>query len=109
MSEAWILVGELSSIPEQTIYSFSHQQRDFIIIRQGSELSAFVDQCSHQDVKLSEFGELQSGLLLCHAHGAVFDTQDGRPLCFPAKSALNRVPLKLEAGQVLLQIDAVLD
>lgn len=101
MSE-WIAVGELKDMPENAIIPFSHSLRDYILIRRGDEVSAFVDLCSHQEIKLSEFGEIQQGILICHAHGAAFDCHDGKELCFPATSPLHKIPTRLSAGQVEL-------
>lgn len=103
MSE-WIPVGALQDMPENEIIPFSHSRQDYIVIRRGDEVTAFVDLCSHQEIKLSEFGEIQQGVLICHAHGAAFDCHDGKELCFPATSPLQKIPTRLNAGQVELHI-----
>jgi len=103
MSE-WIVVGELKDMPENVIIPFSHSLGDYIVIRRGDEVSAFVDLCSHQEIKLSEFGEIQKGVLICHAHGAAFDCHNGKDLCFPATSPLHKIPTRLKAGQVELHL-----
>lgn len=103
MSE-WIAVGALQDMPENTIIPFSHSAEDYILIRRGDEVTAFVDLCSHQEIKLSEFGEIQQGVLICHAHGAAFDCHDGKELCFPATSPLRNIPTRLSAGQVELYL-----
>ncbi|HET9239071.1 MAG TPA: Rieske 2Fe-2S domain-containing protein [Oligoflexus sp.] len=103
MSE-WIAVGALKDMPENVIIPFSHAAEDYILIRRGDEVTAFVDLCSHQEIKLSEFGEIQQGVLICHAHGAAFDCHDGKELCFPATSPLQNIPTRLSAGQVELYL-----
>jgi nitrite reductase/ring-hydroxylating ferredoxin subunit len=103
MSE-WIVVGALQDMPENEIIPFSRASGDYILIRRGAEVSAFVDLCSHQEIKLSEFGEIQHGVLICHAHGAAFDCRDGKELCFPATSPLQRIPTRLTEGIVELQL-----
>lgn len=103
MSE-WIFVGALQDMPENEIIPFSHHAGDYILVRRGEEVSAFVDLCSHQEIKLSEFGEIQRGVLICHAHGAAFDCHDGKALCFPAKSPLQQIATRITAGLVELHI-----
>lgn len=103
MSE-WIAVGELKDMPENVIIPFSHAPRDYIVIRRGDEVTAFLDLCSHQEIKLSEFGEIQQGVLICHAHGAAFDCHDGKELCFPATSPLQKIPTRLNDGTVELHL-----
>ncbi|WP_141734528.1 Rieske (2Fe-2S) protein [Oligoflexus tunisiensis] len=100
----WIAVGALLDMPENEIIPFSHLSEDYILIRRGDSVSAFVDLCSHQAIKLSEFGEIQQGVLVCHAHGAAFDCHDGRELCFPATEPLQSRPTRITAGQVEVQI-----
>lgn len=100
----WVVVGSLQDMPEDDIIPFSHQQSDFILIRRGDDVAAFVDLCSHQEIKLSEFGEIQRGVLVCHAHGAAFDCRSGKELCFPATAPLQGVPVRISAGKVEIQI-----
>ncbi|HYX37796.1 MAG TPA: Rieske 2Fe-2S domain-containing protein [Oligoflexus sp.] len=100
----WVRVGALQDLPENTIIPFSQQGTDFILIRRGDEVSAFVDLCSHQEIKLSEFGEIQQGVLICHAHGAAFDCGDGKDLCFPATSPLQSIATRITAQQVEIHI-----
>lgn len=104
MSQQWVPVGTLQSMPEHQIIPFSWQGKDWILVRQGQDVNAFVDVCSHQDVKLSEFGEIQEGLLVCHAHGAVFSCQTGQHLCFPATSPLRKVPVRDRQGIIEIEI-----
>jgi len=101
----WVPVKALAEISENEIIAFSHEGLDWILIRQENAVSAFVDVCSHQAIKLSEFGEIQQGVLICHAHGAAFDCRDGKELCFPASSPLQQVPVRVINGVVEIQIE----
>lgn len=100
----WVVVGSLQDMAENEIIPFTHHAGEYILIRRGDEVSAFVDRCSHQEIKLSEFGEIQQGVLVCHAHGAAFDCHDGKELCFPATSPLQAIPTRMSAGQVEILI-----
>jgi nitrite reductase/ring-hydroxylating ferredoxin subunit len=63
--------------------------KDLILIRVQGQLMCFLDQCSHQPVKLSEFGEIREGVLVCHAHGGGFDlARGGMVLCGPPREPL---------------------
>ncbi len=103
MSE-WIVVGAMQDMPENEIIPFAHGAWEYILVRRGDEISAFVDMCSHQDIKLSEFGEIQRGVLICHAHGAAFDCHDGKELCFPATAPLQVIPARISSGLVEIQL-----
>lgn len=86
----WISAGPLTSFPEGQITGLELSGRSLIVIHWGEAYFCFDDACSHQPVKLSEFGVLgQGGVLMCQAHGACFDTtKGGIPLCFPARDGL---------------------
>jgi nitrite reductase/ring-hydroxylating ferredoxin subunit len=66
----------------------------------------FLDQCAHQPVKLSEFGEIRSRVLVCHAHGGGFDlARGGKVLCGPPKEPLKGFKCREENGEVTVIID----
>lgn len=76
--------------------------RPLIIITVNGSPLCFNDECAHQPVKLSEFGELgPGGYLMCHAHGACFDLKNGGlPLCFPATEALTEWKTRVVGGNL---------
>jgi 3-phenylpropionate/trans-cinnamate dioxygenase ferredoxin subunit len=100
----WVQVGTLKDMPEDQIIPVSLHGTDYILIRRGDAVSAFLDLCSHQQIKLSEFGEIQRGVLVCHAHGAAFDCENGQELCFPASAPLQSIPTRIHAGQVEISL-----
>ena len=107
----WEKWGPIAEIPEGgwlafawpvLIQSSSHQQQELIIVKQGGVVSCFVDRCSHQDIKLSEFGALQGGTIICFAHNARFSCVDGHVLCPPAEQGLSRWPIKVIGQDIFL-------
>lgn len=63
----------------------------------------FKDLCSHQDVRLSDFGEITPEReLICHAHAARFCLADGRALCQPATEAIVSYPCKVDGEDLLV-------
>ncbi len=100
----WRLLGPLSNFPRGVIVPCQLGTRSLIVVHLGDSFYCFNDECAHQPVKLSEFGELgSSGVLLCHAHGACFDLRNGGlPLCFPAEESL--VSWKTRVNGINLEI-----
>ncbi len=73
----------------------------------GGELYALEDRCSHDDGPLCE-GEFdaEAGVAVCPRHGARFDVRTGRPLTLPAISPVETFRVRIEEGQVLVEIAA---
>lgn len=99
------LVGLAAEFPEGTIVGKTVAGTEVILIRRLGQLQCYLDRCSHQPVKLSEFGEVSGGRLVCHAHGGTFDLDGkGRVLCDPPLDALTPVICSETAGQVFVSV-----
>lgn len=59
------------------------------------------DGCTHATGSLSE-GELDGRVVVCPVHWAEFDVPTGKPLCFPATTALTVYHAEVEDGQVVI-------
>ena len=99
----WREIARLSELGEGIIYPRIVAGHELILVRKGSEILCFSDKCSHQPVRLSEFGEVLGNEILCQAHGARFDLcGGGKPLCFPGRDALESWPVRLEFDKVMI-------
>jgi len=56
---------------------------DIVLVRQGDEVFALSDLCSHADVSLST-GDVVDGSIECWLHGSRFDLRTGQPSGPPA-------------------------
>lgn len=75
------------------------------VLDQNGAAKVYKDLCSHQDVRLSDFGEITADReLICHAHAARFCLSDGRALCQPATAAITAFPCKIEGGELWVQL-----
>lgn len=102
-AEAWIDVGAVADFSENELRPFSFGGRDVVVVKTSEGFFCFKDECSHQPVRLSDFGEVSGRNLLCHAHGACFDLSSaGRPLCFPAVNALECFRVRVIESRVLI-------
>jgi 3-phenylpropionate/trans-cinnamate dioxygenase ferredoxin subunit len=72
----------------------------------GGELLAIEDRCSHDDGPLAE-GEFDAGACTveCPRHGSLFDLRSGRPKTLPAFSPVETYEVRVEDGQVKLEVD----
>jgi 3-phenylpropionate/trans-cinnamate dioxygenase ferredoxin component len=69
------------------------------------ELLAIEDRCSHDDGPLAE-GEfdLDSCTVECPRHGSLFDLRSGRPKTLPAYRPVETFEVRVEDGDVKLEI-----
>lgn len=93
----WHQLCKLEELAEDQIASFALQGNDIIaVIDKAGEPKVYRDLCSHQDVKLSDFGEItEERELICHAHAAKFCLKTGGALCQPATEPITSYPCKV--------------
>lgn len=102
----WQKLCKIEDIDPKEILALSIGGVELIVVMamDGSP-KVFQDLCSHQDVKLSDFGEItEDSELICHAHAARFCLADGKALCHPATTPIVSYPCKVESGQLWVQL-----
>jgi 3-phenylpropionate/trans-cinnamate dioxygenase ferredoxin subunit len=84
----WVRVARLDELEEGVVYQLVVDAVRLAVVRNGSEVHAVGDRCSHLGVSLSKGGPATAGRLACWLHGSRFDLRSGRPLEPPATAAL---------------------
>lgn len=64
---------------------------DIVLVRQGEDVFALSDLCSHAEVSLSG-GEVADGAIECWLHGSRFDLRTGEPSGPPAWEPVRTYP-----------------
>ncbi|MEO5852141.1 MAG: non-heme iron oxygenase ferredoxin subunit [Nocardioides sp.] len=83
---------------------------DVALARDGEELFAIEDLCSHASVALSE-GEVTADLegctVECWLHGSRFDLRTGKPIGLPATEPVATFPVEIrdDAGSPTVWVD----
>jgi 3-phenylpropionate/trans-cinnamate dioxygenase ferredoxin subunit len=62
------------------------------------------DVCTHDGGSLDQ-GELEGNEIECPRHGARFDVTTGRPTCLPAVVPVKVYPVRVENGEIQIQVD----
>lgn len=77
------------------------------IVRIDDDFYAIGDVCSHADVSLSE-GEVdeETKHIECWKHGSCFSLETGEPDTLPATKPVPVYSVRVEGGDVLLEVDA---
>ena len=78
------------------------------IARDGDEVFALQDQCSHAAVSLSE-GEVRDCTVECWLHGSRFDLRTGKPTGLPATVPVATFPVDLRDGDVYVDTTTTLN
>ena len=71
------------------------------VARNGDEVFAIQDLCSHASVALSE-GEVADCTVECWLHGSRFDLRSGKPTGLPATEPVATFPVEIRDGEVFI-------
>ena len=82
-------VCKITDIPDEGVLGVEVRGTPVALVRQGAEVFALHDVCSHAEVRLSE-GEVYDGSLECWLHGSCFDLRTGKPTGPPATRPVPR-------------------
>ncbi|MDQ3789465.1 MAG: non-heme iron oxygenase ferredoxin subunit [Actinomycetota bacterium] len=74
-----------------------------VLVRQGDEVHALRDECSHATLNLSE-GEVTKKGIECWLHGSCFDLRTGQPSSLPATEPVDVYPVEIRDGDVYVDV-----
>ena len=73
------------------------------LVRNGDEVYAIQDECSHAAIPLSE-GEVDGDEIECWLHGSMFDLRTGKAINLPATEPVPVYPVRLDGGDVHVDV-----
>ena len=97
----------LVDVPADEALAVTIEGRDVAVARDGDDVFALQDLCSHAAVALSE-GEVADGTVECWLHGSCFDLRTGKPTNFPATEPVTTFPVELrptDSGDLDVYVD----
>lgn len=101
---AWTRACATTEIDPEDVLRFDHQARSFVIIRSPDDQFYALDgHCSHERVHLCD-GLVMDHAIECPKHSATFDYRTGEATRAPACINLATYPVKVEDGQVYIEI-----
>ena len=74
-----------------------------VLVRQGDEVHALRDECSHAELALSD-GEVTSKGIECFLHGSCFDLRTGAPSSPPAAEPVDVFAVTVIGGDVHVDV-----
>jgi len=99
----WVKVAQAGEVPEGRVKVVEAKGKRLALARVGGQVYAVQDLCTHDNGPLGE-GAVIEETLECPRHGARFDVKTGKPVNLPAVVPVQTFPVKVEGGDVLIQI-----
>jgi 3-phenylpropionate/trans-cinnamate dioxygenase ferredoxin component len=95
----------LEELPDGGARRFEVDGHAIAVVRIGEDVYAIGDQCSHQDISLSE-GEVDPDdrTLECWKHGSTFDLRTGKPETLPATRPVPTYEVAVREGTVFVEV-----
>jgi 3-phenylpropionate/trans-cinnamate dioxygenase ferredoxin subunit len=102
----------LADVPTDQALAVTIGRYDVAVARNGDEVFALQDVCSHAEVALSE-GEVAECQIECWLHGSMFDLRTGKPTNLPATEPVATFPIEIRdvdgRPEVWIDVDTTLN
>jgi 3-phenylpropionate/trans-cinnamate dioxygenase ferredoxin component len=102
------LACALSDVPTDEALGVTVGDLAVAVARDGDEVFAVEDTCSHAAVALSE-GEVAECTVECWLHGSRFDLRTGKPTGLPATEPIATFPVDVRDGHVYVDTETTLN
>jgi 3-phenylpropionate/trans-cinnamate dioxygenase ferredoxin subunit len=89
----------LDDVPADQALAVTLGSYDVAIARNGDEVFALQNECSHAAVALSE-GEVADCQIECWLHGSMFDLRTGKPTNLPATEPVATFPVDVRTSSI---------
>jgi 3-phenylpropionate/trans-cinnamate dioxygenase ferredoxin component len=98
----------VTEVVEGTALAVNVDGIDIALVRDGGEIYAVRDECSHAAIALSE-GDVEGCEIECWLHGSRFDLRTGKPTCLPATEPVAIYPVSVEGDDVMVDVHTSLN
>lgn len=104
MRGKWIKVIPLEGFTEDR-FTFEYDGEPIVVFKTEQGFFALLDECSHDDARLSGGVLVEPCQVQCPKHKALFDLKSGKNLSPPAFSPLKTFPVKIEGEYLWVLVD----
>ena len=102
----------LADVPADQALAVTIGDYEVAVARDGDEVFAIEDSCSHAEVALSE-GEVEQTdggcQIECWLHGSMFDLRSGKPTNLPATEPVATFPIDVRGTDVYVDTETTLN
>ncbi len=99
----WTRVAVAEDCPPGGLRGVMAGMQPIVLANVDGDLYALEDQCSHQDLPLSD-GELDGTDILCVHHGARFDACTGKNRGLPAIRPVRSYPVEVREDGIYVEV-----
>ncbi|MCH7541375.1 non-heme iron oxygenase ferredoxin subunit [Patescibacteria group bacterium] len=103
MSEV-VKAAKLSDLKDGQVKGVKLNGEEIALYRQGNEVFATSDICTHEDCVISENYDVQGEEVECTCHGSHFNIKTGENTVPPAAEPLKTYTTKVEGDDVLIEV-----
>lgn len=100
----FVKVANVDDIPAGEALQVEVDGRPCALVRVEDNVYCVDDICTHEHAHLSE-GFVEGYEIECPLHGSIFDVRTGDVKSLPATEALETFPVKLENGEVHVEVE----
>jgi len=97
-------VCALTDLDEGKPFAVDVAGEPVVLVRQGDEVHALRDECTHAELALSD-GEVTGKGIECFLHGSCFDLRTGKPSSLPATEPVDVFAVRISDGDVYVDAD----
>jgi 3-phenylpropionate/trans-cinnamate dioxygenase ferredoxin subunit len=105
---AFVRVCAIDEIADDAALAVTLDGLDVAVARDGDDVYALQDLCSHQAVPLTE-GEVADCQIECFLHGSMFDLRTGKPTNLPATEPVSTFPVEVRGEDVFVDVSTTLN
>ena len=99
----WVKACAADDIDDEDVIRFDHEGKTFALYRKDDEFFATDGLCTHEKVHLAD-GLVMDYVIECPKHNGRFDYRTGAAKGAPVCVDLNTYPVKVEAGQLFINL-----
>ena len=106
MSEAgnWVRIAGRADVAEGTAIPVETMGLQLAVYHlEGGDICVTDNVCTHAFALLTD-GWFENGLIECPLHAGQFDVRTGKGLCPPIEEDLQTFPVKVEGGEILVNL-----
>lgn len=101
----WVRACAVVDVELEDVWPFEYRGREYAIYRSpGDRFYATDGLCSHEEANLAD-GFVMEHIIECPRHNGRFDYRTGEAKGPPACVDLRTYPVKVEGGEVLIEVE----